>query len=148
MLLYFFQLISPISNAEEECLPSSCPSPLKDFQLDDKVSIKNLNLHLLCFVFSSLHLQMSIAPSYWSPAFARSEPKSIKRLMIWLPFYAFGLRPCKSCTKNNDEIELKCQFYQHFTDSFYAYRSQKCKKYSQAVSLFCAFWICTHMSFL
>jgi len=35
-----------------------------------------------------------------------------------------------------------CQFHQCFTHSYYSRRSQKCKKYSQPVSMFCAFGIC------
>jgi len=31
---------------------------------------------------------------------------------------------------------IRCQFHQHFSRSFYARRSQKRKKYSQAVSIF------------
>jgi len=36
----------------------------------------------------------------------------------------------------------RCQFHQHFTSSFYSCRSQKHKKYSQAVSIFCTFGFC------
>jgi len=43
-------------------------------------------------------------------------------------------------------FEIWARFYQHFTRSFYARRSQKCKKYSQVVSIFLRFWdlLCTN----
>jgi len=36
--------------------------------------------------------------------------------------------------------ETMGQFHQRYTSSFYVRRSQKCKKYSKAISLFCTFW--------
>jgi len=42
--------------------------------------------------------------------------------------------------------EIWGQFHQHSTSSFYVYRSQKSKKDSQVVSLFCTFGICAPKS--
>jgi hypothetical protein len=46
------------------------------------------------------------------------------------------------------EIDRWCQFHQHYLSSFYACTSQKWKKDSQVVSLFCALGICAHKSCL
>jgi len=54
----------------------------------------------------------------------------------------------KICMYNVDEIDTWGQFHPNFTQSFYVRKSQKRKKYSQAVSLFCTLWICVHKSFV
>ncbi len=43
-------------------------------------------------------------------------------------------------------LEIWCQFHQHFTCSFYLWRSQMHKKDSQVVCLFYTFWIWAHKS--
>jgi len=52
--------------------------------------------------------------------------------------------PC--CVRLNEcegrYVESRCQFHQRSTNSFYACRSQKSRKVSQVVSLYCAFRIC------
>ncbi len=49
---------------------------------------------------------------------------------------------CTYCIDPHWIIKLGSRFHQHFMCSFYTCRSQKGKKYSQAISLFCTFWIC------
>ena len=39
---------------------------------------------------------------------------------------------------------IRDQFHHHFTSSFYAHRSQKCKKRQSSHAAFCAFGTCAH----
>jgi hypothetical protein len=81
--------------------------------------------------------------------FALVDPESVKNTVkSSVSFDAFGLRACKSCTLNIDEIEPRGRFHQHFTSRFYKWRSQKCQKYSQVVCLFCTLGICMHTRIL
>jgi len=67
---------------------------------------------------------------------------------MWCEIYLQTLSSTNEGTKNTWK-ELICiwkwshtnQFHQHFMHSFYAGRSQKRKKYSQAINLFWAFGI-------
>jgi len=54
----------------------------------------------------------------------------------------------KSCSQNVGDIDTWSRNHQHFMCSFYTHRSQKDKKYSQVISLFCAFGICTNKTCL
>ncbi len=56
-------------------------------------------------------------------------------------------KPCligKKCSKNNTTLPV--DFTNILRAAFTPYDPKSAKKYSQAVSLFCTFWICLHTS--
>jgi len=70
----------------------------------------------------------SISPTYLLTAFTHITPQKNKNsVKLSVSFYAFGIYARKNCVQNADEIDPS-RFQQHFTDSSYVRRSQRCSK--------------------
>jgi len=70
----------------------------------------------------------SILSTLYEQLLRSQIPKVLKDCQVVSRFYTFRICPQKNYMYNIDEIDTWALFHQHSMYSFYAYRSQKCKK--------------------